>query len=156
MLAQATTYTNVDAGFRLQLPPGWVFGEIDIADTFAPEDANEQEREEVRNSITEESGGREQVGKICPQDASIPEIGGGYECQVLSMSIGDANIAIYHDLQDQEPFQEVVSAGNPITTDDLVAYEFSIVENSELLSTLESGLGFSTYNYRVVAHSDRK
>lgn len=150
-----TTYTNVDAGFRLQLPTSWVLEEVDIADTLAPEDADEEEREEVRSTIVEDTGGREQVGEICPQEDSVPKIGGGYECQLFSTNIGIAHIAKYHDLQDQEPFEEVVSAGNPITTNDLVAYEFSIEETSELLSALGSGLGLSTFNYRVVAQSDR-
>jgi plastocyanin len=120
--------SNVD-GIRVGVPDGWIAEDVD--------------NEAYQQRLNERSGYANELVELCPQDQTLPQIGGGSICPD---GVQDG-ISVYRFgyLQSQPAFADVVAAGNRnITISDLLAY---------FIQFMEEKAGYS--NFGVVQNVDR-
>jgi hypothetical protein len=111
-------YTDTVNGFRVQVPDGW------IAENLRETSVVELNEEERRNVLEAVGAGGEQVARLCPQSTAKPIIGGGgFECPITADPIIIGVKKYDFDLDNMQPFADIIEGGGDIATHDLLAFE---------------------------------
>ena len=139
-------YTNEEAGFRFQLPAGWV--------------AEEKPSDEPSDDVLRALGQMQRpIVTICPELSAQPMIDGddgGYDC-VEDQALGSGRYTIgvsQYDFDllgggDDVLFRELVNMGGAFTTDTLWDFELQQVRGAPV------GDPFANTNIRGISETDR-
>jgi hypothetical protein len=107
-------YQNPVDGFSIQVPNGWI---VDDLNNTAPD----------MQSMESELG----IGllaRLCPQEDSLPDIGGGSKCQ-QGESRTVIHIFRYDDLYSRVAFFDYKDQSKTITIADMLAFHFTSLQN---------------------------
>lgn len=112
--AQTYYYQNPVDGFRVQVPDGWI---ADDLNNTAPD---------VQSMESELGIGL--LARLCPQEDSLPDIGGGSKCQ-QGESRTVIHIFRYDDLYSRVAFFDYKDQNKTITIADMLAFHFTSLQN---------------------------
>jgi hypothetical protein len=110
-------YTDIVNGFRIQVPEGWMAENLRETSVV---DLNEEER---RNALEVVGAGGEQVARLCPQSTAEPIIGGEFQCPITADPLIIGVKKYDFDLDNMQPFGDIIGSGGDIATHDLLAFE---------------------------------
>jgi plastocyanin len=100
-----TFQSSVD-GIRVQVPSGWVVEDIDNTD---------RDEQKLSRDL-----GWELLATLCPQEQTLPKIGGGYVCSDGAEDY--VNVIRYAELKSRPEFAVLAQQNKSITISDLLAY----------------------------------
>ncbi len=125
---------DLDTGFRILVPQGWVldswtfFDKLVTDETNGDLEARAQMLHGAKAGRLGSEGGFEKA-VMCIQNQSEPEIGGSVSCSI-EKTTGIIMISKYEDLETVPLFKPIIDAGRNITADDLIAYHLKLAEQS--------------------------
>lgn len=124
----STVFQSTVDGIRVGIPEGWIAEDVD--------------NEAYQQQLNERNGYANELVELCPEDQTLPQIGGENICPD---GIQDGvSVFRFGYLQSQPAFAGVVAANTNITVSDLLAY---------FIQFMEERAGYS--NFGVVQNIDR-
>jgi hypothetical protein len=120
-----TIFQNITEGFRIGVPNGWVADDYDDSDS-------------TRQQVIE-AAGFDYLGRTCPENQSLPRVGGLREC-AAERGTDDVEIEIITFPNLTTRYASVLAPNQHVTLDDLVAIDIEHAKGkltpAELASTV--------------------